>query len=947
MRRLLQGIWIILFVPGLVWAQTGTIRGKVSDATTGEPLPAVNVIVVELQTGSATNVNGEYEIANVPPGAYTIEARFVGYKVGRARVTVSAGETVVHNFELQPALLELEEVVVTGTGGFARRREIGNTLEQISSVQLERAAIADFGDAIQGRAANVIVMDNSGQVGAGSTIRLRGNNSLSATRNMPIIYIDGVRVNNTAYPGSPELNQAASPLNDLNPEDIERIEIVKGSAAATLYGTEAAGGVIQIFTKRGAQGKPVWSVSMSQGFHNLGHVGPKDDPKGLWVNDCTEFPGCPSDGDWLRNGHIQKYNLSVRGGTNQLMYYFSSRFDSEKGVIAPQRSRSYSVRGNFSFQPSKYLNIRFNSSYTYRKTRWIPDGNNAEGLLLNVMRGPRDYTPNHDDSKVLEMKLFTTNNHFTTGVTLNWTPTPRMLHRITGGIDWIHQDYQEERPWGFFYVPQGNRRVSNYISNVLTLEYVGSYDTQLSRSLSSSTSWGGQLFSRSYVEVVGFGEDFAGPGDKLVSSGARTTGNEDRVGVASGGFFVQQRFGWNDQLFMTAGLRGDGFSTFGKDFGMAFYPKVDVSYLISEMSFWPKKWWDTFRLRAAYGESGQAPGPFDAERTWTSVAGDEGQPAVTPANLGDPKLGPERTRETEIGFESLFLNGRIMIDFTSYNQRTYDALIPVQPVPSLGWVNAQIRNVGEISNKGTETTVRLVLLQSPMVRWEMGGYYSTNRSKALDLGGLEDIYIGWRQHIRPGYPVPSYFHDVVVNGDAVGERPVLEERYIGPSYPTKTWGINLSLTLFRRLTIDAVGEGQGGHVISSGVAYQNTRRRVWPPCYDVQEKIKNGDTADLRTYDWALCDPNFTTYGMWTKPADFFKLRHVTISYRVPTRYLPVGLRSLRFELKGRNLLTITDYPGVDPEAFEDGSRNFALFRQEYYNLPPTRTFLFSMKAEF
>ncbi len=943
-QRLLQCIGFWLVWPALVWAQTGTIRGTVTDATTGDVLPGVNIVLQELNTGAATDVDGRYVIPNIPPGVYTLEARFVGYQIEQVRVEVQAGEVVVQDFALEPAMLELEEVVVTGTGGLARRREIGNTLEQITATQLERVAISDFGDLIQGKAPGITVMENSGQVGAGATIRLRGNNSLIS--NDPIIYIDGVRVN-LYYPGDPEMNQAASPLNDLNPEDIERVEIVKGAAAATLYGTEAAGGVIQIFTKRGAQGRPVWRLSITQGFHNLGHIGPKEDPKGLWMNDCTEFPGCPEDGDWLRNGHIQDYSLSVQGGSNLLTYFFSSRLNIENGVIDPQRSQMYTIRGNFGFSPSPKLNIRFNSAYTFRRTRWIPDGNNAEGLLLNVMRGPRDYTPDHDDSKVLEMKLFTTNHHFLTGVTVNWTPTPTMLHRVTAGLDFVSQDYQEERPWGFFFRPLGNREAEQYNSRVLTLEYMGSYNRELSGDITSSTSWGGQIFSRSFINVWGFGEDFAGPGDKLVSSGAKTQADEDRVTVASGGFFIQQRFGWRDLVYVTAGLRADGFSTFGEDFGLAYYPKVQLSFVASQLDFWPRRWWDSFRLRAAYGESGRAPGPFDAVRTWDSVSGDEGQPAVTPANIGDPKLGPERSREIELGFESLFLQNRVLIDFTYFFQRTYDALIPVQPIPSLGWINTQLRNVGELENKGVEMRLQLALLQSRNVRWEISGHYSTNLSKVLDLGGLESIYIGWRQYYRVGYPAPAYFHDVVINGDAIGEEPIMEERFIGPSYPTRIFGIGMTLTLWRNLTIDALGEGQGGHVLSSGVAYQNTRRRVWPPCYEVQQKIENGQTADLRTYDWALCDPNFTTYGMWTKPADFFKLRHVTVSYRLPRRFLPPGLRSMRIEFKGRNLLKITDYPGIDPEAFEDGSRSFAAFRQEYYNLPPTRSFTVTLKAEF
>jgi hypothetical protein len=216
----------------------------------------------------------------------------------------------------------------------------------------------------------------------------------------------------------------------------------------------------------------------------------------------------------------------------------------------------------------------------------------------------------------------------------------------------------------------------------------------------------------------------------------------------------------------------------------------------------------------------------------------------------------------------------------------------------------------------------------------------------LDLGGLESIPIGWRNYARPGQPLPTFCENVVQNPDEVGVVPVMDEECLGVTYPTRTWGINTSITIGRRLSIDALGEGQGGHVISAGPAYQNVRRSVWPECYDIQEKIEAGDVANLTARDRALCDTRYTTYGMWTRPADFFKLRSIAAAYRMPTSWLPNTIRAATVRLQARNLLTITDYPGLDPEAFQEGSSD-ELFRQEYYNLPPLRSVLLSVKVEF
>jgi TonB-dependent SusC/RagA subfamily outer membrane receptor len=278
------------------------------------------VSVPALNLGALANNVGRFLLLNVPAGTHTVSVQYIGYGAEEMEVTVSAGQTASVDFRLRSEAISLEGVVVTGTAGAARRREIGNSITQINQAQIEAAPISDVGDILQGRALGATVLDNSGMVGAGNTIRLRGNNSVSQG-NSPLIYVDGIRIRNTAYPGDPEQNQSASPLNDINPDDIERVEVIKGAAATTLYGTEAAGGVIQIFTKRGAAGAPAWSLSIDQGINNMGHVGPSADinPTGLGLNTCSTSddamfpadPSCPEGGSWLKNGYMQRYNLSV------------------------------------------------------------------------------------------------------------------------------------------------------------------------------------------------------------------------------------------------------------------------------------------------------------------------------------------------------------------------------------------------------------------------------------------------------------------------------------------------------------------------------------------------------------------------------------------------------------------------------------------------------------
>jgi len=928
-------------------SQEGTIRGMVRDRVTGEPMPGVNVVVPVLKTGSATDEDGTYEISGIPSGEHQVTARFVGYETVTKRIEVGEGETVTLNFVLTPAEMKMDEVVVTGTGGDAQRREIGNSISQIDEASIDETA-STFGDVLQGQAAGVSVLSNSGQLGAGRTIRLRGNGSVSQG-NDPIIYIDGVRVQNRVIGNDIEVNQTANVLDDINPANIKRIEVIKGPAATTLYGSEASNGVIQIFTKEGEDGTAQINFSAGHGVNFLNQVGTQDLHSQLSINSCSEEPGCPSDGDWLEPGYSQNYNLSVRGGTGSFNYFVSGEWRSSNGAFdAPQSNEKYAVRGNFEFNPHESLNIAFNSFYSRRNIRWIPDGNNADGLLLNSLRG--DQAPVPDESRILELGLTTDSDHFTTGITFNWSPLSGFNQTLKLGLDYVLSEYIEERPFDYVRAPQGNRENQTEINTQASLDYSGTLEFELTESISSNTSWGGQLFRDVFNSLEVLGEDFSGIGDKVVTSGARTiVRDEDRITTYTGGVFLQERLGWQERLYLTLGLRIDGSSTFGDDFGLAPYPKASVSYLVSEHEFWPD-WWDSLKLRGAYGVSGRLPGPFAAVRTFDSVPGDNGQPGLSPGNPGNPDMGPERSREFEFGFEGAALSDRISGSFTWYRQRTYEAIVNVQPPPSEGFPESAPQNVGTLGTSGVELDLTVDVLRTDPISWTVGGNFSTSHTEAIDLGG-RDIEFAWDQGVREGSPVPAFFGNVLETPNQIPENPQNiqykdERENLGPTFPPREVGVNTSITLWDQLTLEALGEGKYGHVLSAGTARENAERGIWPGCSDVINQINDGDYSGLTARQLGRCDPQQILDGQWVFPADFFRLRSVSLQYRVPESVLPSTVRSLAVRVRGRNLLTSTDYPGLDPEAYEDGSAN-APYRQEYYNLPPTKSVTVTLNAGF
>ncbi len=950
---ILAALAFAVFGAAELYAQsTGTISGRVRDASAQSPVAGAQVSVAGTSLGAVTNNLGRYVIANVPAGEQTVRVDYIGYSSVERTVTVRAGETITLNLEVRAEAIALEEVIVTGTAGQARRREVGNSISQVNARDIELAAVTDLGDVLQGRATGVQINDFAGQVGTASQIRLRGNNSLTQG-NDPLIYVDGVRIENNPIGSDDEQGATPGLLDMINPGDIERIEVIKGPAATTLYGTEAAGGVIQVFTKRGTAGAPAWTFSVDQGVSSVGHIGgplnPKSiNPTGLNVNDCSHEPGCPSSGSWLRNAHMQRYDLSVRGGGENTSYFVSGRWTKEQGVIDPQGATGYSIRANVSFQPFNGLDIRLTNSYARRDITWIPDGNNAGGLLLNILRGPAGYTPDNDDSLILNNEVRSNIDNLVTGVSINWSPNTVWAHRLNLGMDYTVSDFVDFKPWGeSFDRPEGDREDDQQQDRNLTLDYVGSMNWSPVDVISSRLSWGGQLYEEYSYTINGFDNTFSGPGEQLLGDGTIQDVGEGRIRVQSRGFFLQEVLGFQDKLFLTGGMRWDGFSTFGSGFGLAAYPKLSASYLISDESFWPTDLVETMKLRTAWGESGKAPGVFQADRIWEATAADEAVPAVIIANLGNPDLGPERSSELEWGFDLSAFNGRVFLEFTKYDQTTKDALIGVQEAPSAGTEEATLRNLGEVKNWGTETSLTVVPVRTDNIDWSLGIQYSTNDSEITDLGPLKDL--GTTRQV--GMPLWIRWDDVVTNPDAVGELPVLEKQMIGRLFPTKTVSLSTRLNLFRSLTLDVLGEGQYGHVRPSGPAYQNMRRTsasnpAWPYCVPILEAYNAGgeSRAALTALQVAQCVRRYSDQGVWTCEADFFKLRSATLAFRLPENLIP-GTRSATLSVQGKNLFTNTDYCGLDPESQDNGFGDST--PNEYYTLPPPRTLIVGVRVNF
>jgi TonB-dependent starch-binding outer membrane protein SusC len=955
-----------------VLAQTGTIRGAVVREGTDQPLSGAQVSIPGTGRGTLTDQGGRYELGDVPAGNATVRVQMLGYATAEQVVVVRAGAVATANFALSQEAIGMDELVVTGTAGEQRRRELGSSLGVIGDRELQMAPMRDIQDVFFGRTPGVNLLANSGQPGAAGTLRLRGTNSISQG-NMPLIYVDGVRISNDfmlAGARDAGVSQAVTPFNNINPEDIARIEVVRGAAASTLYGTEASGGVIQIFTHRGTAGAPQWTAQVTTGVNQIGYVGPSDEPTGLFLLQCRgenlvdsegvrfEDPTCPSSGSWAGNGPIQQYSLSVQGGSDDVTYFLSGRFSDERSPFPVGYDRPTRLRGNFGFRPASNFDVSVNAGYTGRTTRWVPDGSNAAGFFMNVSRGNTgvylDNDGNPHNEHGLVQRNYNWTDHFVSGLTARYQGDA-ITHRATVGYDFFNTSSETLYPFGNLHTPEGRMYKRNDLRASLTADYVGSLPIRFSDAVASTFSWGGQLIEENSRGQTMQGRYYASPAEPDIAAGAFSDVSRDsKLRVINAGVFLQNVLALHDRAFLTTGLRVDGHSAFGRDYGLQPYPRVGLSYVLSDHDFWPRQWWDELRLRAAVGEAGKAPGVFDAIETWRPVAGEDGQPGYSPNRLGNPDLGPERTREYEVGFETSAFDGRIGLDFTYFHQDTHDALIPVRAPPSLGFSSAQLQNVGHLRNVGTEVSLIADLIRAQNLGWTTTVNYSTHHNTAIDLGG-EVISLGWRQSVREGYPVGAIMYVPKVTNPNEFAEPIIDENgYYGPTEPTLIVGLRNEFTFRQRLTLEVMGEYQGGHYQQNGTGYQNARRGngVWPSCYDAQAALRAAEAGDPSALDRVTAlDRMKCTLGSdadwywWIQPADFFKLRSVSLSYNLPTRFLPGRVNNAALTIAGRNLLTITDYDGIDPEIGDAGA--LSNVRRDYYNLPPFRTFTASLRVNF
>ncbi len=808
---------MLLAAPDGVRAQqTGAITGQVTAAETGQPLSGVQVIVVGTQIGGLTDAEGRFRLEQIGTGQQQVRATLIGYSSSTTSVDVTAGQATSVNFRLQEEAVQLDQIVVTGTPGEEQMRSLGNTVGSIDAEELNQvSADPSTQNLLSGSSPGVNVDLGSGKVGGSANIRIRGPGSV-ALNSSPVIYIDGVRATGAGpYEGGGVGDVGVSDvtppsrLNDLNPQDIERIEVIKGPSAATLYGSEASNGVINIITKEGDTGGSSLRLQASGGFNKLPSSAPDFFPNAYFrcegVGNCeagevVEFNVLRHDrevygNEWFQWGPAQTYDASLSGGGEDVRYFFSGGFSRDEGVLPTNWNRKLNARANLNWAPTGDLGVQFRFGGVDSRLR-SPGANQSWLVGINwacpapgceagsgspwAMDGPfRGYLAYLPDA--LQENVFGYQDVLRTTGSLQLThnPTEWLDQRLTVGGDLIRSTNEE-----LFLLheigsqaPGGLKAVQNQDEQHVTVDYSATVDAQVTEDLTLSSSTGVQYIHDEQNWAYAEGDQFSVRGLSTVSAGAQKDADEGFVANKSLGVYVQEKIGWKNRLFVTGAVRGDDNSAFGEQFDIVIFPKLSGSWVLSEEPFMAEQeWLNNLKLRAAWGESGQQPDAFAAVRRWSPVAGPGGSGAIVPENAGNPNLKPEVGSEWEAGFDASLINQRLGLEFTYYNQDRKDAILPVPVRPSSGFPGTQLRNIGLIHNEGVEISVNGRPVQGDQVSLDMRVNLNTMSNTVESMGGLPPQTLeaynpttGFaRQYFAEGFPLGAIFLKKVVSADIEG-----------------------------------------------------------------------------------------------------------------------------------------------------------------------------------
>lgn len=941
---------------------TGTVSGRVTDASVGRGLPDVAVLVTGTRIGTLTGPNGEYTISGVPVGARTLTIRRIGYQPITETVTIVPGATATADVGLHVSAVNLSEVVVTGTGTATEKRKVGTNIATIDSSLISRAQATTVDQAMQGKIPGAQITQNSGSPGGGGiSVRLRGVNSFISGSD-PLYIVDGVIVDNESGQLA-DLGGRSNPQNrlaDLNPDDIEHIEIIRGAAAAALYGSRANNGVVQIFTKRGTTGKPRFTSTTRWGTSQLR----AQQPFNFYPFDINGLPITRFNyqDDIFHRAPSWEQDVTVEGGNDQTRYFMSGNFANEDGIMRSTSSRRTGARVNLQQQltPTLVANVTSNYINTNNEVQAFGEQNDY-GIMGSLFFAPTnvDFRPvngvyplppalgTNPLLAIDRIRNPQSIERFIGSTKLTWTPITNLLFDYTIGLDNVGFTQNQFVPRNAVLgtAPLATGRSQSVVENnrIVNQDALSSYTWRPMGPFEMRTTAGLNYTSQRVTITSATANGLAPVGD-LVSAGSVFSAAQSDVQLRTLGFYGQQELAFRDKLFLNAAVRWDASSTFAPSERWQAFPKFSASYVVIDNK--PGAL-NNLRLRSALGWAGSQPGILNAYSQFVSFTQlpFAGRPGfVNDVTFGNPNLKNERAREWELGADVGFLGGRASTEATYYNRLVSDLLF-FRPLPTSTGFSRQFFPIGTMSNKGVELLLRTTNVDNPTLQWTSTMTYAHNKNLVESLN-IQDFQSagGYPNRIRAGEPAGVFYGSYAARNcqtgalllDSLGRyrrsnqtadmgatlaiREALSggtcndslNNVIGDPNPKWMGSFLNEFTLARKIRVRALLDGVfGNKIMNLSTRAQNAGIASNSKSYE-RELLPYGDPRKL--------PPGFNarTQGIfeyWVEDGTFVKLRELSASYTLDApgvrRYFSDGVD---LTLSGRNLAVWTNYSGYDPE---------------------------------
>ena len=958
-----------------------SFSGTVINQSNNQPIAGATVSIENTNFGGITDFDGNYSFtATLDAGTYNLVTSYVGYATKKVPVDLSGQAEITTAFQLQGDLLNLDEVVVTGSTIGVNKRTLGNAISTVKGEDLVNNGATAVDQAIAGKITGALVQQNSGDPAGGISIRLRGPSTVLGSSD-PLYIVDGIIIDNSSNELIDLGGNNQNRLADINPNDIEKIEVLKGAAAAAIYGSRASNGVVQIFTKRGRSGETKFTFSTNFKFHEV--------RKKIDYNTVPLAWEDPFDRSNLATVPVTRYDyqdlffdsafgienyLSLSGGSDRSSYFISASHLNNEGIIKNTDFRRYGLKASITQKAWDWLNLTAGLNYVRSESSDIPNGgiNSAYGAITGFVFSDNSINPYPDESgiyPVTSLLVPRTNpleavnrfdfgqklNRIISSVGLDASITENLSASYKLGIDFYNQSatafipINNTSPNGDGFARRSDVNRFQYNSD---LNFVYQFD--ITEDLKSTTTLGG---SWQYEEGdrIGINANGLPPIVETATSGSIVEQGESRFQISYWGTFLQQSINFKDKLYVNGALRMDGASTFGEDERNQLYAKASLSYVISEEDFWENTFGDSFntlKLRASWGQAGNltALGAFQRFTRFSPSAINGSTSLLPNSQQGDLDIAPERQDEIEFGFDAGLLDNRLGIEFTYYKQKVTDLLLPRELSPSTGF-SSRIENVGNLENEGIELLLKGTPVRTEDFNWDVTATYTKNENVVTKVAGGGQFALAGSfatNYVIEGEPLGVFYRQFYArdpdgsislddNGYPFGgtTEDGASSKVIGD--PNPDWFGSL-INEFRyrnfdlRVQLDAV---QGFDVF-------NWNRRLLDNVIFGGGSNVGEELAGNRPKGYGGAQANI--FEEFVEDGSFVKLREVSLAY---TFYKPFNnIDNIRLSAVGRNLVSWDDYSGWDPEINSAGQSN-GVRGFDFAGVPIPRTFQFGVNVSF